>query len=315
MAGKKVTLRSMGAELGVAPATVLRALNNHPSVTMALRRRIVELAQRRHYSLPVHYKKRVAVVIPGFSFEAYTGMILSSLGRELDSSGYQTEIISVSSLEALYDQFYAGVISTVWTAGLEKRWPQEHSVPLVVLNAMSNFREGIYRVTSDEKQGIMKGMDFLYCAGRRRIAFVSTPLNSNINAEKRVEAFHDFCRSRRISGSSFHEEMRVGYELKEIAEDIVRKKADAVFAACESFAPKLLFLLSRRGVRVPDDLSLLAMENPAVTPYTIPPLTALVQDFDELARQCVRLLSDQINRKPGVREILVPYRFIERESV
>ncbi len=305
----------MGAELGVAPATVLRALNNHPSVTMALRRRIVELAQQRRYRLPEHYKKRVAVVIPGFSFEGYTGMILSSLGRELDANGFQTEIISVSNLEALYDQFYAGVISTVWTAGLEKRWPQEHSVPLVALNAMSNFREGIYRVTSDEKQGITKGMDFLYHAGRRRIAFVSTPLDSNINAEKRVEVFHDFCRSRRISGSSFHEEMRVGYELDEIAENIVRKKADAVFAACESFAPKLLFQLSRRGVRVPDDLSLLAMENPSITPYTIPPLTALVQDFDELARQCVRLLSDQINRKPGVREIQVPYRFIERESI
>ncbi len=315
MPGKKVTLRSLGAELGVAPATVLRALNNHPSVTMDLRRRIVELAQRRHYALPVHYKKRVAVVIPGFSFEGYTGIILSSLGRELDSNGFQTEILSVSNLEALHDQFYAGVISTVWTAGLEKRWPQEHSVPLVALNAMSNFREGIYRVTSDEKQGIMEGMERLYRAGRRRIAFVSTPLDSNINAEKRVEVFHDFCRSRRISESSFHEEMHVGYELEAIAESIIGKKADAVFAACESFAPKLLFLFSRRGIRVPDDLSLLALENPAITPYTIPPLTALTQDFHELARQCVRLLSDQINRKTGVREILVPYRFIERESI
>ena len=79
----KVTLRSLAQELGIAPATVLRALTNHPNVTQGLRRRVIALAQKYHYQLPEHYKKLVAVVIPGFEFEGYTGLLLSSLMKEL----------------------------------------------------------------------------------------------------------------------------------------------------------------------------------------------------------------------------------------
>ena len=60
---------------------------------------------------------------------------------------------------------------------------------------------------------------------------------------------------------------------------------------------------------------MLALEYHAVTPFTIPPLTALTQDFNELARQSVRLLLRRIHHQPSPAEILVPYHFIERESI
>lgn len=311
----KVTLRSLAQELGIAPATVLRALTNHPNVTQGLRRRVIALAQKYHYQLPEHYKKLVAVVIPGFEFEGYTGLLLSSLMKELSANQFHGEIISDCDLEVLQDHVYAGVISIVWTAGLEKQWPEEHATPLVVLNATSNPREGVCQVTSDEKQGITLGLEQLYNKGRRRIAFVSSQLNCSLNARKRVEAFHEFCRKKRISADSFHEEHTPDYDLDAIADNIIRKKADAVFAAGETYAPQLLFRLSRHGVRIPDDLSMLALEYHAVTPFTIPPLTALTQDFDELARQSVLLLLRRIHHQPSPAEILVPYHFIERESI
>ena len=90
----KVTLRSLAQELGIAPATVLRALTNHPNVTQGLRRRVIALAQKYHYQLPEHYKKLVAVVIPGFEFEGYTGLLLSSLMKELSQNQFHGEIIS-----------------------------------------------------------------------------------------------------------------------------------------------------------------------------------------------------------------------------
>lgn len=311
----KVTLRSLARELEIAPATVLRALTNHPNVTLGLRRRVIALAQKHRYQLPEHYKKLVAVIIPGFSFEGYTGLLLSSLMKELSANQLHGEIISDCDLEVLQDHVYAGVISIVWTAGLEKQWPEEHATPLVVLNAASNPREGIYQVTSDEKQGITLGLEHLYNKGRRRIVFVSSPLSNNLNARTRVEVFHEFCRKKRISAGSSHEEQTPTYGLDAIADNIIRKKADAVFVASETYAPQLLFQLSRHGVRIPDDLSMLALEYHAVTPFTIPPLTALSQNFDELARQSVRLLLRRIHRQPSPAEILVPYHFIERESI
>ena len=183
------------------------------------------------------------------------------------------------------------------------------------MNATSNPREGVCQVTSDEKQGITLGLEHLYNKGRRRIAFISSQLNCSLNARKRVEAFHEFCRKKKISAGSFHEEQTPDYDLDVIADNIIRKKADAVFAAGETYAPHLLFRLSRHGIRIPDDLSMLALEYHAVTPFTIPPLTALTQDFNELARQSVRLLLRRIHHQPSPAEILVPYHFIERESI
>ncbi len=315
MKKNKTTLRSLAAELGIAPATVLRALTDHPNVTQKLRRRIISQAQKHNYQLPEHYKKLVAIIIPGFSFEGYTGLLLSSLMKELSANHFHGEIISECDLEVLQDHVYAGVISIVWTAGLEKQWPEEHATPLVVLNAASNPREGIYQVTSDEKQGITLGLEHLYSKGRRRIAFVSSPLQSNLNAQKRVDAFHGFCRKKKISADSFHEEQTSQHKLYAIADNIIRKKADAVFVASETYAPELLFRLTRNGIRIPDDISMLALEYHAVSSFTCPPLTALTQDFDELARQSVRLLLRRIHHQPSPAEILVPYRFIERESI
>ena len=60
----KVTLRSLARELEIAPATVLRALTNHPNVTLGLRRRVIALEQKHRYQLPEHYKKLVDVFFP-----------------------------------------------------------------------------------------------------------------------------------------------------------------------------------------------------------------------------------------------------------
>ena len=235
--------------------------------------------------------------------------------KELSANHFHGEIISECDLEVLQDHVYAGVISIVWTAGLEKQWPEEHATPLVVLNAASNPREGIYQVTSDEKQGITLGLEHLYSKGRRRIAFVTSPLQSNLNAQKRVDAFHGFCRKKKISAESFLEERTPTCDLDRIADNIIQKKANAVFVACETYAPKLLFHLSRNGIRIPADISMLALEYHGISAFTTPPLTTLTQDFAELARQAVLLLLNCIHRQPSPAEILVPYQFIERESI
>ena len=315
MKKSKATLRSLAMELGIAPATVLRALTNHPNVTQKLRRRIIALAQKHNYQLPEHYKKMVAVIIPGFEFEGYLGLLLSSLMKELSANHLHGEIISDCDQEILQDHVYAGVISIVWTAGLERQWPKEHATPLVVLNATPNPREGIYLVTSDEKQGITLGLEHLYSKDRRRIAFVSSPQQNNLNAQKRLDAFYDFCRKKEIFAGSFHEELTSPHKLYAIADNIIRKKADAVFVACETYAPELLFRLIRNGIRIPDDISMLALEYHAVSSFTIPPLTALAQNFDGLARESVQLLLQRIHHQQSPAVILVPYRFIERESI
>ena len=312
----KVTLRTLAAEAGVSPATVMRALNNHPNVTQGIRRKVIALAMKRNYQLPEHYAKLIAVIVPdGSSFDGYTGQLLNALSQEFLARKLQFEVIVGRNIETVHEHAYSGVISTIWETGLEKQWPEEHTLPLVVLNAASNILGGIYQVTSDEKQGITMGLEYLLQHGRRRIAFVSTPLHDNPNALERVKAFNEFCRENHLFPGCFHEEHTIDNPLERIARTVIEKKADAIFASSETYGFEILHYLRRSDIRIPQDIAMLTLELPRFSPFTSPPLTTIGQDFKSLAFHAVETLLCRIKNEPCKQKISVPYLFFERESV
>lgn len=310
----KVTLRSLAAELGVCPATVMRALNNHPNVTQGIRRKVITLAMKRNYQLPEHHAKQVTIVTSNTSFDGYTGQILSALANELNSRKIIFDIINGHNISSLHEHSCSGVISTVWESGLEKFWPTEHSLPLVVVNAMPNFKEGIYQVCSDEKQGINMALEYLLAKGKRKIALVSTPLRKNFAACERVEYFHEFCREHQLS-DCFHEEHSVENSLEKIAASIIRRRPDAVLAICETYGFSILHHLQKNGINIPGDMAILSLEMSPYSEFYNPPLTTISQNFQMLAFHAVETLMQRIKKSPCKRKIIVPYTFYERKSV
>ena len=310
----KVTLRSLAAELGISPATVMRALNNHPNVTQGIRRKVVSLAMKRNYQLPEHHAKHVAIVISPASLEGYTAQILNALSDELNSRGIGFEIIPGSNINSLHEHSCSGVISTIWESGLEKFWPTEHSLPLVVLNAVPNFREGIYQVCSDEKQGINMAMEYLVSKGKRKIALISTPLKKNQAACERVEAFHSFCRGHQLT-ECFHEEHTVDNSLEKIAGTVVSRHPEAVFVACETYGFAMLHYLHEAGIDIPGEMSLISLEMSPYSAFASPPLTTICQNFQMLAFHAVETLIQRIRKQACKQQITVPYIFKERKSV
>ena len=310
----KVTLRSLAAELGIAPATVMRALNNHPNVTQGIRRKVVTLAMKRNYQLPERHAKHVAIVISPSSIDGYISQILNALSSELISRGIGFEIILGSNISSLYEHSCSGVISTVWESGLEKFWPTEHNLPLVVLNAVPNFLEGIYHVCSDERQGVNMAMEYLFSKGKRKIAMVSTPLKKNHTACERVESFHTFCREHQLA-ECFHEEHTVNNPLEKIAETIVKRRPEAVFVACETYVFAMLHYLQQAGIDIPGEMSLLSLEMSPYSAFAFPPLTTISQNFEMLAFHTVETLVQRIRKLSCKQQIVVPYLFHERKSV
>ena len=311
----RVTLRFLAAELGVSPATVLRALNNHPNVTQGIRRRVIAAAMKYNYQLPEHNARVIAVIVPDASnFDGYTGQLLNALSLEFSTRKLAFEIIVNKDLEAIHEHAYSGVISTVWEQGLEKSWPQEHTLPLIVLNAPSNIAEGICQVSSDEHQGIFRGLEHLFCKGKKRIAFVSTPLANNPNAQERVRAFAEFCRTHQLD-ECFHEEHSIENSLEMIAGNIAAKRADAVFACSETYGFQLLHCFRQLDLRVPEDIGMVSLEMPLFSPYTFPPLTTVGQNFPQLAFHAVELLIKRMEKQHCPGKISVPYIFYERQSV
>lgn len=83
---------------------------------------------------------------------------------------------------------------------------------------------------------------------------------------------------------------------------------DAVFAFNDTFA---LGALLRRGLRIPEDVALIGIDDVAEAQYTTPPLSSVSPDLDEIARRALDPLDEQITAGPArrpAREVVTGFR-------
>lgn len=312
----RITLRKLALELDVAPSTVLRALSGQPRIRPDLRKKIVDLAAFHGYVLPNHCTGNIAVVTATETMRNYTSTMLQFLAKELHSQGFRTYILSEHDMGGFNDYIYDGIISITWACGIEKSFPETHYLPFVSVNSMDNPSENIFTVCSDEANGIMSGLQYLYDTGHRKIVFITSKPKGNRIISERIAAFQHFCELHAMDGKEIGtllcSEDILG---KELVRSVIETGADAVFYAWEGAGPALYHEFRKKGIRIPNDISVMGLEWPEINQYLDPPLTSMRQDFEGLAKEGVSMLRKIISGKRIRSGVKLPYTLIERESV
>jgi LacI family transcriptional regulator len=207
-----------------------------------------------------------------------------------------------------------GIVSVVWKEGLEKLLPQDFAIPILTLNAASNTLENIPRIMSDP-HGIWQALEYLRNRGCRKILYLSTPDTANVpDAAERLAEFRKFCLKTGQDYDTLH--LEFGWDgLEKILPRILNAEPDACFCASETFAVKVGALLKAAGKRIPEDISLMGLEDGYANACFSPPITAIRQNFEQIAAtaaaQIVSACQDKIPPRGG----LIPFTLIERESV
>jgi DNA-binding LacI/PurR family transcriptional regulator len=89
----------------------------------------------------------------------------------------------------------------------------------------------------------------------------------------------------------------------------------AVFVANDHMALGLLRVLHERGRRIPHEISVVGFDDIPEAAYFTPPLTTIRQDFDEIGRQSLDLLLQEIEHgAPLAARVTVEPELIVRES-
>jgi DNA-binding LacI/PurR family transcriptional regulator len=92
---------------------------------------------------------------------------------------------------------------------------------------------------------------------------------------------------------------------------------DAVFAFNDTLALGAMRALLRRGLRIPDDVAVVGIDDVAEASFTTPPLSSVSPDLDEIARCALELLGEQMTagtaRRPA-REVVTGFRLAVRGS-
>jgi DNA-binding LacI/PurR family transcriptional regulator len=198
----------------------------------------------------------------------------------------------------------------------------ETHMPLAVLDSSFSIESGV-RVVSDDSQGVREAVEYLMGLGHRRIGFIT--VRGDGAAHWREECFLDVMLSKGIKipselivdGKGFWNAGDVEIAVNQLFS--VDPTPTAVIAAGDAIAMTALRVLRRRGLRVPEDVSVIGFSDLIMASHADPPLTTVAQPFREMGAVAVRHLLDEIQRRrhdasPLLVESLLPTHLLIRES-
>ncbi len=322
-------MESIARELGVSVATVSRALNGKPGISDQLRARVEEELKLRSYhkrrsrekspakAAPKSGSSRlhtVAFVVSDDLFEKimlgneYYGRHLIAVQKAISEAGlyplligYNQDLNADGMLRCVAERRAQAIIGESWSPALTERIASE--VPVVLFNRIAT-RGNVDTVSTDFHVALESQMQHLYDLGHRRIAhFRVTPPNhcwENTCFWQQYFTFHlerelplDWEWMAPISfGVDGHREAARAF-----ADTILSaKRRPTAVVTYDLYAEALLAELSARGVKVPEEISLVGFSNLKGSAELPVPLTTYEQDFDLLAREALRLVIDRFER-------------------
>lgn len=196
---------------------------------------------------------------------------------------------------------------------------QSTGLPFVLIgNANSTSR--FPRVSSDSYEGIKKALEYLYEIGHRKIAMVA-PTNINKTASKvsnRVKAYTDFLKSHEIDFKEdylfcCHPYLKDGEELvSKIAE--MNDPPTAIMAANDLFAAGFVNESIRKGIKIPEDISIIGVDDIPLASMINPKLTTLEKPKTLLGKVAAETIISVIKEKEVIQNNKLPVNLIIRES-
>lgn len=327
--GTKVTLEMVASACGVSPSTVSRILNGtavvSPGKREAVDRAIAELGFTPNpvaRGLAGGRTLSVGVVTQAIDSPFY-GLALRGIEEELGRVGYSPLFVSghwnaveeKRCIDVLLSRRVDGLI--VLTGRLSDTAMRNiaKSVPVVVTGRKLTA-PSLYSLDFNNFQGAQIATHHLLMLGHRKIAFIcGDPEHPDAN-----ERLRGYRAALKAAGMQFNAKLVLpgNYQEKsglEAVERLIdsRERFTAIFAANDQMAFGAALALHRRGLRVPEHISLVGFDDLAGAIHSIPPLTSIHQGPYELGQlaavSLLRLLAGEVPT-----ELLAEPRLVIRNS-
>ena len=189
--------------------------------------------------------------------------------------------------------------------------------PSILINAEA---PGLPSVSVDYADATMQAVAHLHALGHRRIAYVGGPAGSSADARRRdglTQADERFSDVQIVDLGAFSPRVEGGEAAADLA---VGSGATGIIAFNDLVAVGLLAMLARRGIAVPDQLSVVGYDDILVSRLATPTLTTMRVDIRGVGEAAVQMFVDLTRRHPKTRagaadeRRTMPTRLVVRES-
>jgi LacI family transcriptional regulator len=302
-----ITIKDVARESGVNISTVSRALNNGYGVNQRTRELVMAVADRLQYrpnrvarGLVTGRSHTLALVLSDirnpFFAEVARGAEDAAWAAGYDLVLCNSDLNADKQMEyvsSLMDKRVDGVLMNSVTVLSREQQVQLSAcgVPIVLLNRAASNRS-FSTVCSDNEMGGAIAANYLADLGHRKIAHITGPRQHG-NLSDRTRGFMRALESvkRPVDPVVLHGDFNFtgGTEL---THKVLDKHSDvtAIFAANDVMAFGAVRAILDRGMRIPDDISLMGFDNIEFSSVMYPPLTTVHQPKYEMGRAAVEIL-------------------------
>lgn len=322
---RQTTIIDIARTLKVSPSTVSRALRDHPSISAATKRNVLELAKKFDYqpnllALSLLNKRTgiIGIVVPeitGYFF----AKVISGVQDMVSSAGYKLLICqSNESFEEekklLHDMMLLRVdgvlISPTFHTDTFEHFEKLKSagIPLVIFDRDCPYINAD-KVLVDSYHGAYQAVDYLIKTGRKYIGHIAGPtaiptfkqrLDGYLNAlqDNNLKIKEDLI----VYSSGFSSECGV-----ETATQLLKQnnKLDAIFSVNDAVAIGAMHAIQKKGLSIPNDISIVGFDDEDYAGFFNPELSTVWQPVWELGMLSAKILLDHFKQK----ELDENYRF------
>ncbi len=344
MRQKTTTIRDVAVRAGVSVSTVSHVLNgNDGHVSFAVRQRVLGVVEDLKYrpnAIARSMVKRKTATI-GLVFNEIENSlfvpVIDGINEVLQPAGYHMVLAcapdvrgEIEAIETLRAQQVDGFIfmalsSIVETDHLVRL--QEDGVPCVVINRYVDNSD-IHQIVLDDWGAGYIATRHLLDLGHTRIGTVSGPMYRDPprrSAQERHRGWMQAIEGRGlevrpewavVGDYTYEGGYRAGEQLLARVAELGIERPDALFVASDLMAIGVLKALHDAGLRVPEDIAVVAIGDPPVAQYTIPALTTLALPMLDAGRRAARILLDWPSQGKPVHALrtTLNFTFIVRES-
>lgn len=333
-----MTIKDIAKISGVSVSTVSRVLNNHPDVSEDVRHKVMAVVEEYNYipnnsarALGQSKSDNIGLIVRGISNPFYTS-IIHEIEQDIEKAGYTLVMQQIGSCD---DELLAGAMmerdkrlrGLIFLGGrLDSTKDQIAGIGVPFVNCSSNNAYGTLdadsysSVSIDDTQTAYEAVKELYKEGHRRIAVLLARPDDGSVSQIRYEGY---VKALTEAGMAPDEDLIISVDSYNIADAYYGTKKwlekgiafDAIFAIADNLAMGAMRALREKGIDVPGQCSIVAIDGIEVSEYMAPALSTYCQPMKELGRTSVELLIDLVEKKGKHRQIILPTIFREGGTI
>lgn len=341
---KKITLKQIAKELDVSISTVSKSLRNSLEIGEETRLKVQAFAKFYHYkpnnialSLKNRKTKTIGIIIPEI-VHYFFSTVINGIEHIANENGYSVIIClsddsfdkEVLNMEMLANGSIDGFIMSL---SKETQFKGDfHHITEVISQGMPVVM--FDRVTNDilcdkviinDELAAYEAVQSLIDKGKKKIALVTTVDYVSVG-KFRTDGY---TKALRDNGLPFDENLIIKIENVDnceitIAQLLENKAFDAVFAVNELFAVTIIKIAHKMGIKVPEDLAVIAFTDGIISKYSTPTITTVSQNGLEMGSVAAKMLIERLEAEEEGTEIeekdeiyktvVIETHLIERES-